>query len=297
MSKLGEFIAWQLNRAFPPLTMHRRLEGAKIDVFANQKWAYEETRRIVHSFDPYWDLRGKHVLDIGTGLGGELPFYIEAGARAVTGFDIDTICLRGTQSHMVAQGLSSTVRLVRCDAAQLPYPDNTFDAIVSINVFEHIAQVECAIQEAYRVLLPGGLAFLHLPPYFSAWGPHLENWIHFPWPHLLFSEQTLMRVAERQDNLNHLNSQFVESAQIDWRAGHIPNVNHVTLGYFRRLVQKSGFKILQLKLLPIGYDFLKSDSSALKHIARWGLNIAVHLPLLQEVVVTKMVYVLQKQSL
>jgi ubiquinone/menaquinone biosynthesis C-methylase UbiE len=296
MSKVGELLAWRFNQWFPRLNMHRTLETAKKDVSANQKWAMEETSRIVHAFFPYWDLKGKHVLDIGTGLGGELPYYIDAGARIVTGFDINPLCLEATKRHMETQGLASIVHLLDCDAASLPYPDNTFDAIISINVFEHIAQVELAVQEGYRVLRPGGLGYLHLPPYFSAWGSHLENWIHFPWPHLFFSEKTLMKVAERQDSLTHLNDQFVESAQIDWKAERIPGVNRVTLRYFRKLVLRAGFKILQLRLLPFGYDYLKSDNSILKKMAYGMLNTAAQTPLLQEAVVTKMAYVLQKAS-
>ncbi len=298
MSKLGEYLAWQLNQIFPTLAVHRGLEGAKRSVAANQQWAYEEARRVIPAFEPYWDLRGKHILDIGTGLGGKLPFYIEAGAKAVTGVDINPQSLRAAHNHITAHGLSSAIRLVRCDAAQLPFPDNCFDVIVSINVFEHIERVDRAVQEAYRVLEPGGMAFLHLPPYFSAWGPHLESWIHFPWPHLLFSEQTLMRVAAREDAQRQLSSQFVEAAQIDWQANrdHIPNVNHVTLHHFRQMVQKAGFTILQLRLLPIGYDFLKSADSVPKQFVLWMLNQATHTPLLREVIITKMVYVLQKKK-
>jgi len=296
MSKLGEYLAWQLNRAFPTLAIHRSLEGAKRSVTANQQWAYEETRRVVPAFEPYWDLRGKHILDIGTGLGGKLPFYIEAGAKAVTGIDINPQSLRAAHNHIGAHGLSSAIRLARCDAARLPFPDNYFNAIVSINVFEHIEQVDFAMQEAYRVIEPGGIAFLHLPPYFSAWGPHLENWIHFPWPHLLFSEPTLMRVAAREDARQRLSSQFVEAARIDWQAsgGRIPDVNRVTLRHFRQMVRQAGFTILQFRLLPIGYDFLKSADSAPKRFAHWVLNQAAHTPFMQEVIVTKMVYVLQK---
>jgi ubiquinone/menaquinone biosynthesis C-methylase UbiE len=296
VSKLGEYLAWQLNHAFPTLAIHRSLEGAKRNVAANQQWAYEEARRIVPAFEPYWDLRGKHILDIGTGLGGKLPFYVEAGAKAVTGIDINAQSLCTAHNHIIAHGLSSALRLVRCDAAQLPFPNNSFDAIVSINVFEHIERVECAVQEAYRVLEPGGIAFLHLPPYFSAWGAHLENWIHFPWPHLLFSERTLMRVAAREDARQHLSRQFVEAARIDWQASRdrIPDVNHVTLHHFRQMVRRAGFTILQLRVLPIGYDFLKSADSAPKRFTRWVLNSATHTPLLREVIITKMVYILQK---
>jgi len=297
MSKLGEYIALKLNHVFPTLTIHNNLEVAKRNITENQKWAYDEIKRIVPAFEPYWNLRKKNILDIGTGLGGKLPYYIESGAKSVIGVDINLQNLRAAYDHIRASGLSSVIQLVQCDAARLPFPDNSFDSIISINVFEHIEKVDYAVREVYRVIKPGGLALLHLPPYYSAWGPHLENWIHFPWPHLLFSEKTLMRVAAIEDRKKHLNDQFIESARIDWQHNNnrIPGINHVTLQHFHQMVLKSGFFILQLKLLPTGYDFLNSSNSVYKKLLLQILIQATNIPILQEVIVTKMVYVLQKR--
>ncbi len=302
MSKLGELLAWNINRIFPPLAIHQELEKAKRDIEVNHEWAADEARRIIFAFEPYWDLTGKDVLDIGTGLGGKTPVYLETGLRTLTGIDINLKSICSAQEYIHSQNLSpdkeGVVRLLACDAARMPFPDNTFDAIVSINVFEHIARLEWAIQESARVLKPGGLAFLHLPPYYSPWGPHLENWIHFPWPHLFFSEKTLMKVAEREDARLNLNNQFVGSARIDWGAsgGRIPDVNRVTLRRFRSLVQDAGFTILQLKLLPVGYSYAQTQKNWLNALAKGVITLATRAPALQEILVTKMVYVLQKSS-
>jgi ubiquinone/menaquinone biosynthesis C-methylase UbiE len=302
MSKLSEQIAWGLNQVFHPLSIHQELEIAKSNVEANQQWAYNEAQRIKQAFEPYWDLKGLCVLDIGTGLGGKLPFYVEMGAKAVTGIDISFKSVRTSYQHVDSLGLTATdhasVSLAVTDAACLPFLDNTFDAIVSINVFEHIKQLEAAIHEAYRVLKPGGTAFLHLNPYYSPWGPHLENWIHFPWPHLLFSDRTLLHVAARQDTQDRLNAKFVQAAKIDWEAAgdRIPDVNRVTLRRFHALVKQAGFSIQQLELLPVGYDNLKNHSSIIRRAAFQLLRLGAHIPLLQEIIVTKMVYVLRKSA-
>ena len=302
MSKIGERIAWELNRIFPPLSVHEDLEIAKSNVAANQQWAYHEAQRITHAFEPYWDLKDKHILDIGTGLGGKLPFYVEMGVKAVTGIDISFKSVEIAAQHVSSLGLSPTdqacVRLAVTDAARLPFPDNTFDAIVSINVFEHIEQLEAAIYEAHRVLSPGGTAFLYLPPYYSPWGPHLENWIRFPWPHLLFSDRTLMHVAARQDVQDRLNVRFVPAAQIDWETAgdRIPDVNRVTLRRFRALVKQAGFSIQQLVLLPVGYDNLKNHRSMIRRVAFQFLNVGAHISFLQEAIVTKMAFVLRKAA-
>jgi SAM-dependent methyltransferase len=42
------------------------------------------------------------------------------------------------------------------DAHELPFADDTFDAVVSYNTFEHLAEPAAAAKEIYRVLKPGG---------------------------------------------------------------------------------------------------------------------------------------------
>jgi ubiquinone/menaquinone biosynthesis C-methylase UbiE len=295
MSKLGEWIAWQINRRFPTLPIHQGLTAAKLDIQSNQDWAYNEAERIIFAFDPYWDLAGKHILDIGVGLGGKLRFYVKAGAKKITGVDINLTSLWVAQEYLSKSGIDN-VHLTTLDAGIMPFPDDSFDAIVSINVFEHIKNLEDSIRETYRVVKPGGLIYFHLPPYFSPWGPHLESWIHFPWPHLLFSDRTLMRVAAREDARLGINNQFVQAAQIDWEANknHIPDVNRVTIRQFQKMIRSTGFKVLQLKLLPVGYELSRQNRSFLQNSLLRLIHTGAQIPVLQEVLVTKMVYVLQK---
>lgn len=298
---IGEKIAWQINQWFPRLSIHKDLEKAKSSERANQEWAYAEFDRIVQYFEPYWSLEGKNVLDIGAGLGGKLPYLIEkAGAEAVTSIDINLTSLNIANQYIHSSGYAgakhSQIRIAGSDAASLPFANGEFDCIVSINTFEHIASLNKAIQDTYRVLKSGGLAYLHLPPYYSPWGPHLENWIHFPWPHLFFSDRTLLQIAKREDQAQNLNQQFVSAAQIDWDAcgDIIPDVNKVTLRQFRNMIRAAGFSIKQLVLLPVGYDtFNKSGIRQLFYRLLVGLS---HIPGIQEIIVTKMVYVLEKRS-
>lgn len=300
MSKLGEWLAWSLNRVFPPLDIHRELQHAKSGIAANQRWAYEEALRVQQAFQPHWELDGLDALDIGCGLGGKLPFYItEAGAKVVTGIDINARSTQIAHQHVASLGMAqqqdSIVQLVVSDAADLPFPNDSFDAIVSINVFEHIVRLQRGLRESFRVLRPGGLAFLHLPPYYSPWGPHLESWIHFPWPHLLFSDRTLMSVAAREDARLRLSSRFVDAARIDWKhsGDRIPGVNRVTLRRFERLVEHTGFSAVQRELLPVGHNHLRTGSPVGRLVLRL-LRIVSHVPFLQEIIVTKMAFVLRK---
>lgn len=295
MSKIGEWLAWTLNRLFPPLNMHKELRWAKTSVKANQQWAYEEALRIYSYFGAYWNFTGKLVLDLGTGLGGKLRFYLESGARTVFGIDINEDSINISQQLMRSLGLSRSVLLLVADAAALPFCSSAFDVIVSINTFEHIMRVEQALRECYRVLKPGGIALLFLPPYYSPWGPHLELWVHFPWPHIFFSEKTLMKVVAREEARLRLSQEFVGMATHCWdrNISQIPDVNRITLRQFRGMVSKVGFSVKQVILLPVGYEFLRSGGFPKRALLSL-LNIMASLPFLQEVVVTKIACVLQK---
>lgn len=49
------------------------------------------------------------------------------------------------------------------DIHHLPFPDNSVDAIVCIAVLEHVEEPQQAVREIYRVLKPGGYAFIYAP--------------------------------------------------------------------------------------------------------------------------------------
>lgn len=51
----------------------------------------------------------------------------------------------------------------KIDITAIPYPDDSFDAILCNHVLEHIPDDKKAIQELYRVLKPGGWAVLQVP--------------------------------------------------------------------------------------------------------------------------------------
>jgi len=52
---------------------------------------------------------------------------------------------------------------VRVDVTDIPYDDGTFDVILCAHVLEHVADDSTAIRELFRVLRPGGWAFLAVP--------------------------------------------------------------------------------------------------------------------------------------
>ncbi|HEX6522461.1 MAG TPA: class I SAM-dependent methyltransferase [Streptosporangiaceae bacterium] len=95
------------------------------------------------------DLRGLRVLDVAGGDGYWAARARRRGARAVA-LDISQAKLLRGGALSVAPGL------VRGDALRLPFPDASFDRVMSICAIEHFEDGARALDEMARVLRPGG---------------------------------------------------------------------------------------------------------------------------------------------
>ncbi len=100
------------------------------------------------------DIQGdEQVLDLGCGTGNYSMFMAERGLK-VTGMDISEHMLEKARKKSERKGLD--INFVEGDIQNLPFPDNSFDLIVSVTVFEFIPEPSAAAREAWRVLKPGG---------------------------------------------------------------------------------------------------------------------------------------------
>ncbi len=106
--------------------------------------------RAFYGFDQF---RGKKVLDVGSGNGYILSRYAEHGAD-VFGVDITPTGVDLCRKRFALSNLKGDFRVA--NAEELPFPDNTFDAVCSMGVLHHTETPEKAIQEIFRVMKPGG---------------------------------------------------------------------------------------------------------------------------------------------
>jgi len=77
-------------------------------------------------------------------------------ARSFTGIDLTEYAVKSTTERMRCFGLSANI--LRMDAEQLQFPDNSFDFIWSWGVIHHSSNTRRILQEMHRVLRPGGKA-------------------------------------------------------------------------------------------------------------------------------------------
>jgi SAM-dependent methyltransferase len=64
----------------------------------------------------------------------------------------------------VSVDLDSPLAHVKADMCDLPFEDESFDLAVCVHTLEHIPDDRLALRELRRVLRPGGLAVLQVPP-------------------------------------------------------------------------------------------------------------------------------------
>jgi 2-polyprenyl-6-hydroxyphenyl methylase/3-demethylubiquinone-9 3-methyltransferase len=105
-------------------------------------------------FDRHIDWPGKSVLDLGC-AGGFMAEALALRGAKVTGIDPASAAVAAARQHASAAGLA--IRYDTGVGEALPYDDGAFDAVVCVDVLEHVEDLPKVLSEVARVLRPGGL--------------------------------------------------------------------------------------------------------------------------------------------
>ena len=128
-----------------------------------------------------WNLRGAKILDVGAGQGGTV---LEALARGADAHGVEPGNEFRSVAQMRLQAAGHNVeRILDAAGEKLPFPDNTFDYLISLQVMEHVPNPEPVFKEMYRVLKPNGQCYIscenylsfHEPEYGVPWFPMLPK--------------------------------------------------------------------------------------------------------------------------
>ena len=127
-------------------------------------WYAKNTRNDMRRFRSVADSVGERVaerarvLEVAPGP-GYLAVEIAKSGRCVTALDISKSFVKMTQENAACNGV--TVDSRHGSASAMPFPDNSFDFVVSMAAFKNFTDPVGAINEVYRVLAPGGQASIY----------------------------------------------------------------------------------------------------------------------------------------
>jgi ubiquinone/menaquinone biosynthesis C-methylase UbiE len=109
---------------------------------------------------------GGLVLDIGCGWGYNLLLLGSSGFESV---GIDIVSDDFLAARRIADANDTILHLIQADASALPFENGSFDAVTSVETFEHIyaSDREEVVREVFRILRPGGILSMSTPNFGS----------------------------------------------------------------------------------------------------------------------------------
>ncbi len=106
------------------------------------------------------DPKGMKILDAGSGNGGTAIAFVEAGAN-VFGVEVNKKLVGISKNFADANNVKP--EFILYDGKKIPFGENTFDAVLSISVLEHVSDPVLYLAEIRRVLKTGGYLYLAFP--------------------------------------------------------------------------------------------------------------------------------------
>lgn len=102
-----------------------------------------------------------HFLDIGTGP-AQIPILLAQKCPdiKITAIDLSKEMLKIAEQHVADAGLTNRITLQLVDAKTLPFPDDSFDGLISNSIVHHIHDAFKALKEMGRVVKPKGLVLI-----------------------------------------------------------------------------------------------------------------------------------------
>ena len=129
-------------------------------------WRDGQQRRLEMILDAAGRRITGKILESGCGVGLYLEYLIPLGGK-VFGSEVDL-----PRAH---RSKSKSDLVLGASGEYLPFPEDTFDLILSNEVIEHVVDDQLAIQEMIRVLKPGGRLTLFCP---NRWYPFETHGIY-----------------------------------------------------------------------------------------------------------------------
>ena len=193
---------------------------------------------------------GKHVLDVGCGLGSLCVDMAAGGAARVVGLDTEAKLIAFARQYTAGAypELQPVLEFYDEDLAQ--FDQGHFDIIVSKDSFEHIMDLEGMIRAMASRLKPGGRIYAGFGPlYNSPFGHHgrVATWLpwrQFPWAHLWESES---RIVDRLNRLRADGKPVFAYNDSPLTSIRDLGLSMYSLAEYRRFIYGSGLNVVRFE--------------------------------------------------
>jgi SAM-dependent methyltransferase len=199
------------------------------------------------------DLADKRVLEVGCGLGFEVWLLSHHFGSDAWGVDVverrSWTTLADERSHFVLADI----------VADSPFDADSFDRVISFSVLEHVVHPYSMLREVYRILKPGGLAWISANLHRGPLASHLYRELYMPFPHLLFTDDVISEFRTKRSGR---------------KAGGASWVNRLTWSQYEDYLHAIGFVIRSLKFseTPLDEAYYERFSNILARYPRWDLT-------------------------
>jgi ubiquinone/menaquinone biosynthesis C-methylase UbiE len=138
----------------------------------------EKIKWLIESYARHLPNRGI-CLDVGCSAGA-MTVVISSLFSTTLGLEYDEAALMAVEPEV-----RQKIEFLRGDAMLLPLPDNSVDAVICAQVYEHVPNDVQLFREIYRVLKPGGMLFFSGPNWLFPIEPHyflpFLHWLSPQW--------------------------------------------------------------------------------------------------------------------
>jgi SAM-dependent methyltransferase len=232
-----------------PTSRVEDLEKAALRGEPSHVWRFGQNRRL-DMIVALLPIDTRRILVDGCGVGQ----YV----RHLAGLGYNTIGL-DIEYDRVREGTQAGIEQLHVAAGEyLPYPDNTFDALLSHEVIEHVTDDRLTAHEMIRVLRPGGRVILFCP---NRWYP-FETHGHYWRGQYHFGNTPLINYLP-----NPLRNKFA------------PHVRAYTSAGIRNLFAGQPARVIEHTQIYPGYDNLVKHRPALGKVLRTTTYTFEHTPL------------------
>jgi SAM-dependent methyltransferase len=231
------------------MTEERNLEKAALRGEPSYVWRAGQQRRLGMIVDAAGERVGGQILENGCGVGMYVE-HLSAFGGQVFGLEYDF--------ERAAEAAARSPRILNAAGENLPFPDSSFDLILSHEVLEHVVDDHQAAAEMARVLKPGGRAVVFVPNRgypFETHGVYWRGKYHFG------------------------NIPLVNYLPRRWRDSLAPHVRVYSPKDMQNLFAGLPLKVVEKKVVFGAYDNIIARFGALGKLLRAALQFLEKTPL------------------